>query len=108
MGNTVEPLRTPKGKACIAVVVVMFLMALPWYNAPYSTQAIQSGMPSWAVIFLSAYIVAIVILVYAFSLWETEEDDAEDGFVPVVPRQSVTTLEQSDDAAALVGNNSEA
>ena len=68
-------------------------------------------MPAWAVTFLSAYVVAILILVYVFSLWETEESEDVDGFVPVVPRQSVTQAEQGDgdgDDAALVVNNSEA
>lgn len=111
MGKTVEPLATPKGKACIAVAVAVFMLSLPWYSEPYLAQTILSGIPNWAVIFMSGYVIAIIILIYGFSLWGTEEGETDDGFVPVVPHSSVTMAQHGGDdgdGAALVANNSEA
>ena len=73
------PLDTRLGKILTVGAMVVICLGLPWFEGPYTKQTVVAGMPAFASIFFTFYLVALAMIVYAFWLWkprpEPEEED---------------------------------
>ena len=72
MGNTAEPLAGTRGKAVAACSAVLVSLGLPWWDTPFAEQAVFLGMPKWGVVFLSCYLVSLVLVTYLYWGWGTD------------------------------------
>jgi len=91
MKKSKAPLEQPLGQALVGLALVLTLLGLPLFTKPYTQQGSSNGILSWAQGYIAIWVIAVVLLNVATSLWVTEEggDDApEDDAMTIIKRRA--------------------
>lgn len=74
-------------RACLAVIVLLYVLSVPWYRESNEPLRLWLRLPDWVAVALLCYVVVAIVNAVAWLLTDVP-DDLEVADPPLAPRDS--------------------